>query len=343
MAEHNPMTSDITGRPPPAIVLVKLSSLGDLFHALPTAALLKKHLQARLDWVTQPEYQALVECFPMVDRVFTYPRRNVFRQYLPFMRELRHSRYDLVIDLQGLFKSAMITAGIRGHKKIGPSYYREGAALFYDEVAGARNKNRHAVEEALDIVRHLGLPVDDVSFPVSFPRRPLETGHPRIALLPRSRWPTKNWPIEHFITLANGLRAQCPNAVFYIVGGPGDQAPCAQMAQGVEGAIDTSGKTSLVELGSLLQEMDLLITVDSGPMHMAAACGTPVLALFGPTDPVRTGPYGNRNRIIQADPTPCRPCRNRTCPACLQAMHNLPPAQVQEQALAMLQRDWSPG
>jgi len=311
-----------------SILIVKMSSLGDLFHALPAAALLKEHLHAKIDWVTQPEYKDLVECFTVVDHVYTYPRRQFFRQCIPFVKELRQSSYDIVIDLQGLLKSALVTAATRSSRKIGPSYYREAARLFYNETAGTRDKNRHAVEENLDVIRHLNLPTDPITFPVQFPRIPLDTSHPRIALLPCSRWPTKNWPIEHFITLAKNIRKQQPETTFYIAGGPDDRPTCSQLEQQVEGTINTCGKTSLVQLGSLLQEMDQVITVDSGPMHMAAATGVPVLALFGPTDPKRTGPYGRQHTIIQTKRPPCWPCRNRTCPDCLQAMQELTPDLV---------------
>lgn len=295
------------------ILIIKMSSLGDLFHALPTVHNLKQLTGASIDWVTQPEYTELVGCFNDVTRVIPFPRRHLWSKSLEFLRALRQERYDYIIDLQGLLKSAVVGLGARGGKTIGPSYNREGSKYLYSAVAGQKNKERHAVDEALDVVRYLGLEVLPPAFPVSFPTCVIAEKHPRIALVPCSRWPTKNWPAERFIELGQRLQKQLAASLF-IVGGKADQATCNQIQAGLtDKAINTCGKSSLVELGSLLQEMDLVITVDSGPMHMAAALNRPVLAIFGSTNPLRTGPYGHGHRVITKPGLPCRPCYSREC------------------------------
>jgi len=285
----------------PRILIVKLSSLGDLFHALPTVRALKKELNAKIDWVTQPEYESLVGFFDDVDRVICFPRRNLGKQAKPFLKQLRETHYDYVIDLQGLMKSALVVAAARGEKKLGPSGAREGSQLFYHALAGKKNKARHAAEELLDVVSHLGFPSPvALEFPIRFPANaPLGAG-PHIALCPRSRAAGKDWPPDRFVKVAKALRESC-DATIHLVGGPNDQTLSEKMAEEIgDGAINHAGKTSLIELGSLLQQMDLVITVDSGPMHMAAAIGTPTLALFGPTAPLRTGPYGSQHRVIES-------------------------------------------
>jgi ADP-heptose:LPS heptosyltransferase len=195
-------------------------------------------------------------------------------------------------------KSALVAKWARGKRRIGPSFEREGARLLYDEVAGPRNKQRHAVEECLDVVRHLGLPVGEPKFPVTFPAFPLEASRPRVALLPCSRQARKNWPPARFVEVGRALRDE--GASLFLIGSPADQPVCAGIARGIGGPVtDLCGRTSLLELGGLLRAMDLLVTVDSGPMHMAAALGTPVVAVFGPTHPERTGPFGDGHVVVK--------------------------------------------
>jgi len=315
---------------PPRLLVIKLSSLGDLFHALPAATNLREALgAATLDWVTQPEYIELVKCFQGVDRVIGFPRRNFFRQAPAFARELRERTYDYIVDFQGLLKSALVARLAKGRRRIGPSYAREGSRWLYTSTAGAADKNRHAVEEALDAIGHLGLQRRDISFPVRFPAQPRLEPQPRIALAPCSRWITKNWPVENFVEVGRLLQEEL-NASLYLIGSPADRPTCDHINRQLpHPAVNACGQTTLVGLGSLLQEMDLLITVDSGPMHMAAALDKPVVAVFGSTDPVRTGPYGSKHRVIVVPNLACRPCRARSCArnnlACL---HQLSAQQV---------------
>lgn len=296
------------------VLVVKLSSLGDLFHALPAVHLLKKHLHAEVDWVTQPEYVGLVRCFSDVNRVIAFPRKKPLKNLAGYVREVRHERYDYVVDLQGLLKSAVAGRLARGWMYIGPSYQREGARLLYDRVAGVRNKSRHAVDEVLDVVRFLKFPVDEICFPISLPEYPLDGYAPRVALIPCSRWITKNGPPDLFsglgrLLLAHGVRS------LILAGAPGNRLVCERIAGDIGDSRVTNlcGKTSLSELGGVLKQMNIVVTVDSGPMHMAAAAGVPVVAIFGATDPGRTGPYGDNHTIITELGLDCRPCLSRTC------------------------------
>ena len=322
--------------PQKRILVVKLSSLGDHFHALPAVHGLKTALDATIDWVTQPEYEALVRCFIDVDRVITFPRKRFVQNASKFIKELRTESYDYVVDFQGLLKSAWVSWLARGRRRIGPSYSRECAHWFYTDIAGEKDKNRHAVEEALDVIKYLKLPEISPAFPLAFPEASRTEQRPRIAMLPVSRWPSKNWPVDHFIQLGRSLREKLDASIF-VIGGPNDHGVCSRMTEGIgEGTTNLAGQTTLVSLGSLLQEMDLCVTVDSGPMHMAAALNVPVLALFGPTDPVKTGPYGDAHRVIAAERAACWPCRKRICPDCESAMKGITPEVVTKVAADML-------
>ena len=323
------------------ILIVKLSSLGDLIHALPAVHGFKVGLKADVDWVTQPEYADLVRCFSDVADVIAFPRRRFLREGRAFLRQLRLRKYDLVVDLQGLLKSAVVCRLARGRHVLGPSFRREGAGLFYDAVPGPCRKNRHAVEECLDGVRHLKLPVPAPEFPVHFPPVVLSQGHPRVALLPVSRRRNKNWPEERFMAVARDLRRR--GASVFLFGSGSDTAVCAGIASaagaGNEGppVANLAGRTSLVEMGGWLAGMDLVIGNDSGPIHLAAALGVPVLAVFGPTDARRTGPYGPLHRVVVADNVACRPCHLRECRyATTHCLEDLSEERVLAEAVAML-------
>lgn len=320
----------------PRVLVVKLSSLGDLFHALPAVRVLREKLGAAVDWVTQTEYAELVRCFTDVERVIPFPRREFPRGGLTFLRALRERSYDMVLDFQGLLKSAMVARLARSPRRIGPACGREGSVRLYTERAGPPDRSRHAVEQGLDLVRHLGLPVSTPVFPVRFPPVDFALPGPRVGLVPCSRWPTKNWPPDLFYDVARGLQER--GASVFLFGSPEDQATCAAIERGLHGNIaDLCGRTSLVELGGWMAGMDLVISVDSGPMHIAAALGRPVLAIFGPTDPARTGPYGPMHRVLLADDCPCRPCYKRACEredlACLR---HISPDLVLRSALEMV-------
>jgi lipopolysaccharide heptosyltransferase I len=333
----------------PKILVIKLSSLGDVFHPLPAVHIIKKELNATIDWVTTDIYADLVKSFTDIDRVISFRRRSFFSNLKSFLKELRQEKYDLIIDFQGLMKSAMVAMLARGKVRIGPSFNREGSRIFYSAVAGKEKPERHAVDQCMDIIRYLDLPETEISFPVKYPSssgdfivkgsatdESLLEKHPAIALLPRSRWETKNWPLEYFIKLAQLLNETVAGSLF-LIGGPDDKNACATIESQVgDGIINLAGKMSLSETGAALEKMDLLITNDSGPMHMAAASGVPCLALFGPTDAGRTGPYGDIHKVMMEE-IDCRPCYSRACKLDEQTcLRDISPESVCKEALAML-------
>jgi len=323
------------------ILIVKLSSLGDLFHALPVAACLRRNWNTQIDWVTNAAYAGLVSKFAPVDRVIPFPRRNFLRHASSFLRELRQEPYDFIFDMQGLLKSALVTRVARGEKRIGPSFHREGSIFFYHAVTGPRDKQRHAIEENYDLIRFLGLNADAPSFPVQWEiPAAYPEGKPRVAIIPRSRWITKNWPAASFAEVARSLASR---AHLFVFGAPGDEPVCEDITRAAgPAATNMCGRTSLLSLGGWMSVMDLVITVDSGPMHVAAAAGAPVLAIFGATEAARTGPYGSRHRILARRDLACRPCLSRTCQLPgrdIRCLTGLAPDTVIEAAMDMLKLD----
>lgn len=290
------------------ILVVKLSSLGDIFHALPAVEQIHRASGVTVDWVVQPEYAELVRGFRCVNRVIEFPRHGLWRGHRAFRKALRRDAYDAVLDLQGLLKSAWVARMAWARRRIGPSLNREGSRFLYSECATGTGADRHAVERAMDTVRWLGIDPAVEPCQIEFPRVELDGDGPRIALVPCSRWPTKNWPPQRFIEVARQLEGTC-----YLLGGPAEREQCTYIADRAPGVWNLCGVYSLPETGSILSQMDLAITVDTGPMHMAAALGIPVVAIFGPTDPHRTGPYGDRHRVIRTTDLACQPCFSRTC------------------------------
>lgn len=321
----------------PRVLIVKLSALGDLVHAMPVARALKADLQAEIDWITQDEYVDLVACFDDVDRVIGFPRRRFVRHHRRFLRELRTRSYDLIIDLQGLFKSGVVTRLARGTRRIGPSYHRECARLFYSEVPGPADRSRHAVEQAADVIRYLGLKPARRACPMSLPHYNPVGDRPHVAIVPCSRWSTKNWPVERFADVARQVMKRTGGTV-YVVGGPDDAEACSRIAEQSSGAVNLCSRTTIAETAGVLRAMDLVISVDTGPMHVAAAAGTPVLAIFGATDPLRTGPHGDRHDVLTTAGLDCRPCMSRRCArgdlACLTRIEVATVVQAAEKMLS---------
>ncbi len=300
----------------PRILVVKLSSLGDTLHALPLAAELKRALGAEVHWAVHPEFAALVGCFACVDRVWTIPRRGSPRARLRAVQALRKVSFDAVVDAQGLLKSALVARCARAARRIGPSFHREGSRWFYDEVVGSRGPGRHALDQCLDLLDAWSLPRPaQPAFPLRLPEIDADllppAAGPRVALAPCSRWPTKNWPVEHFAALARDL-AERHGAQLHAVGSSADRAVADRLSElaGVPLRIHC-GSLTLPESAALLHRMDCLVSNDSGPMHIAVAVGTPCVVLFGPTLPDRTGPYGTGHRVVRSDL--CPPCRSRRC------------------------------
>lgn len=307
------------------ILVVKLSSLGDILHALPTVAALQRELDAEIDWAVQPAFAGLVESFACVANVIRTPRPSDWLGYFRALRFIRRKRYDLVLDLQGLLKSAIVARAAHASRRIGPSFAREGSRFLYSELSSplCRKRTRHAIDEIYDFLGKLSIPVPTKAcFPLRLPEAlPDEWGKevasepgPRIAIAPFSRWETKNWPAAHFSALCRLLSTRY-KARLYVIGGAGDRAAAQTIVDkaGVPVA-NLCGKLSLLQSAALLRVCTVLVTNDSGPMHLSVAVDTPCVALFGPTSPNRTGPFGGVHIVLQGKDLPrCCPCHKRVC------------------------------
>lgn len=306
------------------ILLIKPSSLGDIVHALPTVALLRSTFpKAHLAWLVKREWAGLVERAEGVDRA--WPVDPGFAGWLSQVSELRAVRFDLVVDLQGLLRSGLMAWLSGCPTRIGFANGREGSSLFYSQQVAVPTADMHAVDRYRLVAAALGapagrtpefrfrsLPGDEEQVHALLRRHGLSPGTPWIAMNVSARWPTKRWPPEYFAQAADRLQQDGAGPVV-LCGGPGDRSDVEAVKQLMRTMpIDVTGETPVGLLPALLKSAAVLVTNDSGPMHVAAAVGTPIVAVFGPTSPVRTGPYGAGHTVLTHD-VPCRPCYSRRC------------------------------
>lgn len=340
-----PRTSNVSDPMPyRRILFIKPSSLGDIVHSLPAlAALRRRWPQARITWLVKRQWAELLERVEGLDQVWAVGSGPA--RWLSEVPRLRAERFDLAVDLQGLFRSALLAWLAGCPVRIGFANGREGSPLFYTQRVAVPTAEMHAVDRYLLVAEALGaarparpefrfliLPDDREQVSDVLADAGVQAGSPWVAMNVSARWPTKRWPAESFAAVANRLHRDGAGPVV-LIGGPEDR-PEARAVQSLarETAIrDLTGRTPLSLLPALLQAASVLVTNDSGPMHVAAAVGTPVVALFGPTSPVRTGPYGTAHRVLTHQ-VPCRPCFSRRCANAIEreCLRGIEPGQVVE-------------
>lgn len=348
----------MTSESPRSILIVKLSAIGDVVHSLPVLEVLRQsYPDAVIDWVVEEAAAGIVEGHPAIDRVFVSRRKTWQRalaagnaspsagEILDFIRRLRSTRYDLVIDLQGLFKSGILLGLARGLRKVGMSGAREGAGLFLNEHAVAVGRDIHAIDRYLKLAASLGCDVSgwDGRLPVTEADRAsacrlLECAGigetPFVAVNPVAKWETKLWLSDRFSSLCDRIVEETGCKVVFTGGGE-DFGHLEEIISAMRHpAVNLAGRTGLRELASVYERAKLLITTDTGPMHIAAAMKCPVVALFGPTSPARTGPYGTGHRVVEAG-VPCSPCFRKKCKAPL-CMTRIDTERVFEEAATFL-------
>ena len=306
------------------ILLIKPSSMGDIVHAMPTCAAIRRaYPKARLTWLVKREWAGLVERIEGVDRV--WPVDSTLIGWLSQVSPLRAEHFDLVIDLQGLLRSAAIGWLSGSPLLVGFTNGREGSPWFYSKLVPVPSLEMHAVDRYLLVAKAVGAvafgtPEFCFRIPQSdhdqvdrlLSRSGVAPGTSWVAMNVSARWPTKRWPAESFAEVADRLQQEGYGSVV-LIGGPNERAEVATVTgQMKTPAIDLTGATTVGLLPALLRKASLLITNDSGPMHIAAVVGTPVVALFGPTSALLTGPYGAGHSVLTGNVS-CRPCFSRTC------------------------------
>jgi 3-deoxy-D-manno-octulosonic-acid transferase/heptosyltransferase-1 len=315
--------------------------------------------QAQIDWLVEEEASDLLVGYPALEKVIISRRKawqkqlfrkgefwNTLREIGKFIRDFRNIEYDWVIDNHGIFKSGFWVALSRGRRKIGfqasPGIADEGNYFFTNERYKPLNIEKHALDRYLDLITQLGVPVSKPMLNFSVPedsRKKAENllqrhgffSHPLVVIHPIAKWATKQWAYGNFARLADGLAQRGASVVF--TGSPEDRKPLREIFRSIktpQKVLSLVGQTSLKELAGVFSLSDLVFTTDTGPMHLAAAVKVPLIALFGPTAPWRTGPYGNGHLILRKS-LACSPCFQKKC-STIECMNSLSVEEVLEAA-----------
>ena len=319
------------------ILLIKPSSLGDIVHAMPVLHGLRRRFpNARIDWLCAKAFVPLLEGHPDLTGVLSFDRGHFGRMdrslsavadFIGFVRDLRSRRYDLTVDLQGLFRTGFLSRASGAPVRLGFRDAREGATIFYTHAIAADSTAVHAVDRNFGVARSLGFPDASVKFTLPISERAnTEAGRllnggghredfARVVLAPGARWETKVWPEEKFVETINELSAD-GSAGCILVGSPGEVALCDRVAaQCRVPPLNLAGKTGVDVLAAVIRRADLVVCHDSAVAHVAAALNRPLLCLVGPTNHLRTGPYRRERDVIRL-PLDCAPCYFRKLSQC---------------------------
>jgi heptosyltransferase-1 len=319
-------------------------------------AIRRQRPEAQVDWLAEAHNAGILTGHPALRRVLISPRRPAQgddrawpARWRDFWKALRHTPYEAVLDLQCLLKSAIFIKIASGGRKIGFLGGKEPlAALAFNERLPAYDPDRHALERYLDLLEPLGL--EQPAQP-EFGLEPspaelrlawellgrLGRQRPLVLLHPMAKWESKLWPTGHWVELARRLVGA--GADLALTGSTADRQVTAEISGWVaagERLLDLAGRADLKTLAALQRLARVVVSTDTGTMHLAAAVGAPVVALFGPTSARRTGPYGSGHTVLSLG-LECQPCFRRTCPRphCLE---ELLPEQVARAVLSLLEQ-----
>jgi lipopolysaccharide heptosyltransferase II len=362
------------------ILLIKLSAVGDVVHTLPVLNKLKRRYPAaRLDWLVTPPIAELLQHNPAISNVIEFARdewsapwrSTPYVSAARLIAQLRAVEYDLVIDLQGQFRSAVfaftsgapvrigfdkphaevwknsprnIPADARKHAWQGA---REGSWLVYTDYIALPTLDIHPVERYLGIGPMLGLDDGPADFSCPIPQEAraridalvdyYEIAKAKLLVMaPGTNWETKEWRREAFAEVARHFMPK--GFAVALIGSERERGLCDEVTKLAPGAINLAGETTLSELAALISRATICVTNDSGPMHLAVALGRPVVSIFGPTDPVWAGPYRRDGAVLRAE-LECSPCylrELRRCPHNHDCMKNVSAATVIERAESVL-------
>jgi lipopolysaccharide heptosyltransferase I len=308
------------------VLIVRLGALGDVVHAIPVAAALRRaYPDARIDWLVSAKHREILDLVPAIDRRLVINDRpsggsgQAERGGASLWRaigELRRAKYDVVLDLQGLIKSALLARLSGAPRVVGfsSSYSRERLArMFYTEsydpgrggLYDAR-ETRHVVAINLGLLALLGMAAEAPEFPIedvdsAVARWASERAHGRYALLnPGAAWPNKRWPPSRLAAVASALHIR-HGLMSVVLWGPGEDALAQAVVAAAPDAALLSPKTTIADLVALARGAALMVSGDTGPTHIAAALGAPVVGIYGPTRPARNGPLSPKDLTVSRD------------------------------------------
>ena len=306
----------------PRVLIVRMGAMGDVLHAMPAvAALRERHPEWFVGWVIEPRWESLLRvqnaasrgaAMPLVDRTFLAASREwkkhplgraTLSEFFGLRRAMQAERFDLCVDMQGLIRTAVIGRMAGARRFVGRARPREGPArwLYKERV---QTLAPHVIEQGCELLGtavgeslspvRVTLPVDEKA-EASLSER-LASDGPFVLLAPTAGWGAKEWPAERYGAVAAALG----HAGFrVVVNASSAEEPTAKAVVAASDGHAVALPGSMAELIALVRRVEMVIAGDTGPLHLAAALGKPVVALFGPTDPARTGPYGTQSRVLR--------------------------------------------
>ena len=299
------------------IVLLKPSSLGDIVHSLPVLTALRRRFpHAHIRWVVNQSFAELLRGHPDLDEVLTLDRgaarRGLWRGARSFSRlaeQIRRLRPDLVIDLQGLFRTGLLALASGAPRRVGLSSAREGTTWFYTDAVKVVDAGAlHAVDRLWLIAEALGAGGAPKEFRLAIRDDARAWALNQLADLPRpwlavgagSRWATKRWPPQHFSALARWAQERFGGTAVLV--GAGDEKPLADaVAASLTGPVcNLAGRTTLPQLAAVLSQVDMMLANDTGPLHLAVALGRPAIAPYTCTKVRLTGPYRAESGAVES-------------------------------------------
>ncbi|HEY1746737.1 MAG TPA: lipopolysaccharide heptosyltransferase II [Xanthobacteraceae bacterium] len=343
--------ADLRDREFSKILLIKLSAVGDVIHTMPVLnKLRRRYPEAQLDWLVTPAIGELLRQHPAISNVVEFARDDWSAPWRPLRlaAKLRRTRYDLVVDMHGQFRTAIFALATGAPVRIGfdrprksvwdasPRKFpeetrkhawqgaREGSWLAYTHHIPVPTLDLHAVDRYVNVGPLLGLDggAADFSFPISAEaNNRIEAlldyygaaGKKFAVLAPGTIWETKQWRRAGFAEVAHHFLQK--GFAVVLAGAARERAVCAEVAKLEPGVINLAGETTLTELAALIRRAAICVTNDSGPMHLAVALDRPVVSIFGPTDPIWIGPYRRTDAVLQAN-LACSPCYLRQLSRC---------------------------
>ena len=291
----------------PRFLVVRLGSLGDVIHGIPAAAALRVRFpHARIDWLVDPRYVELLDLVECIDSPIALDPRDLRiggGHGWSVLKGLRAAHYDAVVDLQGLLKSAVLGRLAGATRTIGApwAHLREPLARLFYTDAPDPGAAPHVIDKNLGLLGPLDVTDRTVHFPIRIPRTDTVTsvvdrfGPDGYAILnPGAAWPNKRWPAARFGAVAASIRRE-HGWRSVVLWGPGDQELAASVAAASQGASEVAPPTTITDIVGIARAARLMVSGDTGPIHIAGAVGTPLVALFGPTSPERNGPWAARD------------------------------------------------
>ena len=319
------------------ILILKFSALGDVVHTLPFAATLRKTLpESHISWMVEERFQDILQGNPDIDEVIPL-RTKVWRknwnakslgEILDTIKTLRQHKFDLVFDLHGLLKSGFIARLSDASNRVG--FHRKNckeklSTLFTNQKAPYTAGGLHVVDMNLTLLQSALSKVEETKvFPLQVPdkadkkiasfmdQHPDLTARPIIAINPGAGFESKQWELDRFAELADRIAKELECSIM-LTWGPGEEFKVQQISAHMQQPNWIAPPTSILESIALYKRMALLVSCDSGPLHLGAALGIPTVSIFGPTDPVRNGAYGVNHATVYKVLS-CSFCWKKTCP-----------------------------